>query len=570
MSDKRYIFQADFTAGQGTYGHVVSARSQSGNQYAVKCNFIDRSTSFSGSLKEADVLKKINGHPYCVLTKDIINYCPFAPGTICVKNKGNERVDKMYFIFEFMPKNLTEFIHSQMEDEIYYHLCRVYLAQILLSLEHIHSKGIIHRDLKPDNILWSMDSGDQCGLVKICDFGLSRPMENQGNQTPKVVTCLYRAPEICAGDSEYTSKIDLWSTGMIFYEMLCKTPFLKSIRQDNDMTILDLLWKTFPSQQTSELMVRWRIRSLSLGPVVVGSKPQYPYHVVPMNGVNTMVPQVHSMNMMPHRPTPAMVAPQDQHARELDDIKATISLPANSYARADSSFNDALSLLLGLLKLDHKKRFSATDALNHPFFNSIRSFIEGTRARYPIRTAPIGSKPLRIVCSRARMRGCYMALTLFIKRENKYWYRHRILFTSLYIFDCYLAALHDRGITRSLETISTAYLVSLYMSIKYHMTMTSPPKFEDIVALYQGVQVNMVEAEKIEDFILSEVMDYQIYHETIYEVADSKGRKLSDDRVSDLLEFYSSSLVERPDSSGCVQLTPAQMYELFCKSHSVK
>jgi serine/threonine protein kinase len=569
MTDERYIFQADFTAGQGTYGHVVSARSRSGNQYAVKCNFIDRSTSFCGSLKEADILKKINGHPYCVLTKDIINYCPFAPGTICVKNKGNERVDKLYFIFEFMPKNLTEFIHSQMEDKIYFHLARVYLAQILLSLEHIHSKGIIHRDLKPDNILWSMDSGDQCGLVKICDFGLSRPMENQGNQTPKVVTCLYRAPEICAGDSEYTSKIDLWSTGMIFYEMLCKSPFLKAIRQDHDLTILDLLWKTFPSQQTSDLMVRWRIRSLTLGPVVVGSKPQYPYHVT--HGLNTMLPQVHSMNPTQYRPTPAM-APNsmDQSMRELDDIKATITLPSGSSIRSEESFNDALSLLLGLLRLDHRKRLSATEALNHPFFDKIRSFIDGTRARYPVRTLPIGSKPLRIICSRERMRGCLMAHTLFIKREGKVWYRHRILFTSLYIFDCYLSALRDRSENKSPNTISLAYLVSLYMSIKYHMTMMSPPRFEDVAALYQGIQVDLVEAEKIEDFILSQVMEYHIYHETIYEVADSKGMKLSDDRVGDLLEFYMSSLVERHDNTGCVQLTPAQMYELFCKTHPIK
>jgi len=46
---------------------------------------------------------------------------------------------------------------------------RTYIAELVLALRHLHSRGVVHRDVKPDNILIAQD-----GHIRLTDFGLSR------------------------------------------------------------------------------------------------------------------------------------------------------------------------------------------------------------------------------------------------------------------------------------------------------------------------------------------------------------------------------------------------------------
>lgn len=119
--------------------------------------------------------------------------------------------------------------------------------EIAEGLEHIHSKGMIHRDLKPGNIFLNSS-----GHIKIGDFGLAtfhkHPMSKQSSilantsmieqlhaqdgETGLVGTAAYIAPEILRPTTvRYTQKVDLYSLGIIFFEMCHAPPVTAMERQ---------------------------------------------------------------------------------------------------------------------------------------------------------------------------------------------------------------------------------------------------------------------------------------------------------------------------------------------------
>ena len=98
-----------------------------------------------------------------------------------------------------------------------------WLLMTLRGLHHCHRNFIMHRDLKPNNLLLSPD-----GHLKLADFGLARalPLSPKEQLTSTVVTRWYRAPELLLGARHYTTAIDLWSVGIIFAELMLRTPYL--------------------------------------------------------------------------------------------------------------------------------------------------------------------------------------------------------------------------------------------------------------------------------------------------------------------------------------------------------
>lgn len=91
------------------------------------------------------------------------------------------------------------------------------MYKILLTVNHLHSKGICHRDLKPDNFVFENHSKD--AELKLIDFGLATKFGTKFHKMDSIVgTPHYVAPEILKG--EYSFECDLWSVGVIMFKLL--------------------------------------------------------------------------------------------------------------------------------------------------------------------------------------------------------------------------------------------------------------------------------------------------------------------------------------------------------------
>jgi len=99
-------------------------------------------------------------------------------------------------------------------------------SHTLSGLAAAHERGILHRDVKPGNLMLSARFGDK-DFVKICDFGfatLLQPQEGEGDTlTPArtlVGTPAYAPPERMRGDTRPDPRIDVYSVGVVLFEML--------------------------------------------------------------------------------------------------------------------------------------------------------------------------------------------------------------------------------------------------------------------------------------------------------------------------------------------------------------
>lgn len=200
-SPKLSDYEVVDTLGTGTFGRVRLCRHRAnGRHYALKI------------MKKTEVvrLKQVE-HVHSERRIQATLLHPFI-----VRMAGSfQDTNNLYMVLELVIGGEL-FSHLRRAGRFSNETSRMYAAQVVLALQHLHSLDIIYRDLKPENLLI-----DDKGYLKITDFGFAKEVTDRTWTlcgTPE-----YLAPEIIQSKG-HGKGVDWWALGVLLYEMLAGYP----------------------------------------------------------------------------------------------------------------------------------------------------------------------------------------------------------------------------------------------------------------------------------------------------------------------------------------------------------
>jgi serine/threonine protein kinase len=203
-------YELDTEIGRGGMGIVYRARDRRLKRHiAIKVlppELAFRSEIRSRFLREAETAASLN-HPHIV---DIYTV--------------DEVEGLVFFVMAYISgDNLAKRLHEHgvlAVDET-----RRIVREVADALAYAHERGVVHRDIKPDNIILDAESGRSM----VTDFGIARAVTEGGDSRltatgMAIGTPAYMSPEQAAGERQIDGRSDLYSLGVVAYQMLCGEP----------------------------------------------------------------------------------------------------------------------------------------------------------------------------------------------------------------------------------------------------------------------------------------------------------------------------------------------------------
>lgn len=467
--------------GSGTYGVVYSARSPSGRRSAIKYNLKSTPWDFVSCLRELNINHQLSLHPHVIPLARITEGEPFENRTRLSLERGTTR-DKIHFVYPLAESNLETFLCNRRDTTL--SEIRTYITEILLAVEYMHGMGFIHRDLKPVNIL-VMREGDTYHC-RVGDFGLAKPYNTHGSHTPGTMTSWFRAPEMVLGSRKYDKRADMWSVGCIVYEMISGIPLTTTTSNDN-LEILKAVVAVLP-YQVPETTAREMDKIGYYGSI--------------------------NWRRSPISPTRFL------NLRDGTDV-------------FDGCGGQALfwDFLMGLLSFHPGQRSTATVALNHEWLRPCRGCIDRVRTQFPPqeRSYP----PVKVIDCEARNWAMTMVMEVWNHRYHYGWYNDRVLFHSIAVMDRALVVepttLDETGFNK--KKVELLYLTVLYATIKYFSTLQTAIPFSAVAGPDYCTPPLMRTVEKYESRLLANVLYYDFFHLSTYDL-------LCRDKVPEEIEVH--------------------------------
>ena len=442
--------------GAGSSGIVYEANIEGHDSaMAIKRVFVEKRSNFAFSLREVDVMTKLEHQGILSL---VSIYKPNKKESWESCSNATLRDDDIALVFNMARGDLLEFRDVVTITEA---LAMNVITQMLLAVEYLHANGYIHRDIKLGNILFFEDM-----KIQLCDFGICKKYFTHDRHS-LVGSPLYTAPEVMVEYPEYDYTADIWSIGcVIHYIMSGKLVPRPSIKITNKTV--------YPS-------------AMQIQDIIYG----LPYDVSPLT--------------------------LDDSA--LSGVKYTRKITVEDFFERYIPVKNIELLedfMFSMLQFDCRHRKSAGLLLEHEYLSSRRRLVDLSRSITESTNMIVENCPPEQINTENRHLINELIFELYLTEDKYAWYHHKILFTSINLMDR-LCVANKAFASLGKKDYQSYFKACVYIISKYYASHYACDLLYQHFPFKKLSPKSLDKAKIFEDTVL-ETVKYRIYEVSPYDI----------------------------------------------------